>query len=190
MAHSQTEIEQLNNSLQKALKFSPNDLEANRRGRLSEKQRLTLQNQLIWLLFVIPAFVIYWGLCSNSIMSFLTLRFKSPETSRLIFVGSSAVVAVVLCIVSVQTLVDCLRGKVGTIETTLGLEIRKGPKDSTVLMVDTGERIFKVERDVFEAFHDGEHYAIYYLPLSNRIVAAEWILPQEAYNISRSSMLH
>jgi hypothetical protein len=38
---------------------------------------------------------------------------------------------------------------------------------------------FKVERSVYDAFTDGEPYAIYYAPFSERILSVEWLHKRE-----------
>jgi len=157
--------DEINHKLRTVLQFTPEDLEANRAGRLSDTQVLEVRNKL---LFRTMSFI---GL--SFIPLVLTVQSGRP-------VGYALYAILIVFIVGWsywQWDVDVKQRRVEWAEGTLTKESYTndqmlGRTDYTLIV--GGERIDVSERE-YSVFTEGEAYRVFYTPRSKQAISAEYL---------------
>jgi hypothetical protein len=167
-------MHELDLTLQMYLGFSDSDLNANRADRLSQHQRVKLQDNSR-LGFAIMAFIVF-----ILIMSFSSRL--SATHNPLSVVCSSAPVLLIIGIFLItlfprwrQYQQDLQAGQVTHVTGYIRKQTHSGRKSNQSYEILVHDRIFKVDSKIFSAFVEGWRYTIYYTPFSRTIVAAELV---------------
>ncbi|MCA0452602.1 MAG: hypothetical protein LCI00_01340 [Chloroflexi bacterium] len=157
-----------------ALEFDSEDLDANRYGYMTKKQRNTLsKNRRVWRLLV-------WAAIISTLIAIVVaildgIRIQDTVSSRI------GVCLVILVLGGAQSFYsyskvrnynrDLLKGdivRVGGIIT----EYHSGERGQTAIRI--GDQIFRTNsRDRFYGFDYGEAYTIFYAPFSKYILSAQ-----------------
>lgn len=153
--------------LENAFYFTPDDLDANRAGSSSPKQRKDLQ----WRMIVMGILFICFLMAFFS-SAFLSWQFGINDSRLLFFLSLGGLAG---CLGTLNTLirdgVSLYRGGVEQLTGRIRLNITNDNKYSG----EISGRNFKLTKDQFLAFKNGDPYTIYYLPTSKRIVGVEWL---------------
>jgi hypothetical protein len=168
-------------ALMKAIGFTQDDLDANRGGYMSKKQRAALSHERqFWLnsvaIIIGGTAILYTFILSKSIIegsqfynSLTTIAFLSVISAGLLmYMGFQ------------RSLVnaDLRKGDVYVAEGLVSLHITEYKNKIITdyqVYIREQERHFNVGKAVFDAFIDGDPYAIYYAPHSKTFLSAEWL---------------
>ena len=169
-------------ALMSAIGFNEDDLEANRGGYMSKKQRAMLsRDRADWLNWLSVIIVVVAG--SFVFLLFNSLR-ESPESfgNFVRMIGFFCLVGGLLSFFMWNKYFrlndDLHKGDVFIAEGSATIYIAKSQdKYSEVYTyhVDIQDQCFTVDQAVYAAFKYGEPYAIYYAPFSKTILSAEWL---------------
>jgi hypothetical protein len=160
--------DEINHQLRTALHFTPDDLEANRTGRLSDSQALKVGNNV---LFQIVTFI---GL---SIIPFVLIVKSNPRGNLLLVALYVSVMVFVVALFRWQWQVDVKQRRVAFAEGLLSKESYTndqmlGRVDYTLIV--RGER-FGVSEQGYLAFTEGETYRVFYTAQSRQVISAEYL---------------
>ncbi len=164
-------------TLMTALGFNEDDLEANRGGYMSKRQRAVLSRERSgWLNRIAIMIVAIAGFFVFMILSdLLQSGIRENVLGGLSLAGGVA--ALYMAYMRSRLNNDLHKGDVFVVDGTVSLYIEKTRNQfmpyNYYLSVEN--RHFKIERPVHDAFTDGEPYAIYYAPFSKKILSAEWL---------------
>lgn len=162
-----------------ALKFNDDDLQANRAGRLTVRQRNRVhvrRRMVIIALTLITAFV---GIISAVVILAVLLGAAVSEVAILLALGGEVVTAGLAWLVWSlrQHYKTYLReGHVARIEgpvTMYQLRERQDDKTRTVYALRIGHLEFEIPEAALSAFTEGSHYIIYYAPDPLTLLSAE-----------------
>lgn len=159
--------------LQQAIGFELEDISINEDGRLSDPQKQKLRRDVArWLLFAFIAVLFYgWN-----IKSFLEGTRTNDEVGSFILICILAAPIVLFVIdKSLRLTGDLIRGKVFCAVGQIGLDVSKTRQGKVKYHLMVDDIHFDVTKSVFLAFKNNESYAIYYIPLSKRILSAFWL---------------
>lgn len=165
-------------ALIKAIGFTYADLDANRDGYMSKKQRAALSKERQFLLYTITIGVV--GIAILYAIILLRNVIEGREISYNIVLIAFIFFVPVLGFLFTwfnrnQLNSDLYKGTVYVVEGVISLHITDYGKKATFYYMYVQEEKFRLEKPVFEAFVDGEPYAIYYAPNSKTILSAEWL---------------
>jgi hypothetical protein len=168
-------------ALMNAIGFNEDDLDANRGGYMSKKQRATLSRERSgWLNEITIIVVLLAGLFVFLVLSTI-LSGGQFGTSVMAF-GAIALVGGVAALyigyLRSRLDSDLHKGDVFVVDGAVSLFIdEKQYNQITVYSyyMRVQDQRFKIERSVYDAFTDHEPYAIYYAPFSKKILSVEWI---------------
>lgn len=171
-------------ALMKAIGFSEDDLDANRGGYMSKKQRAKMSlNRAAWLnnitviilftaglfVYVVVAGIVSGWQFGTSLMGFGVLS---------VIVG---VAALYMGIMRSRLNADLHKGDVFSVEGRIALHVERNKEHDVVAYhARLQGQHFKISRAVFGAFTDDEPYAIYYAPNSKTLLSAEWLHKRES----------
>ena len=163
----------LSDALMHALEFNAGDLEANRKGVLSEWQIHCLRGKRnkqtrVFLMRVIGAsLLVFWCMLSANV------DFMEPKTLLIpvVVAGSGFLYSSSPLNRGLFLHRDANRGKVGKEEGPIRLDIMGKERYA----VYVGPQRFDVSKEVFLAFKNNDPYRLYYTPYSNTLVSAEWL---------------
>jgi membrane protein YdbS with pleckstrin-like domain len=160
-------------SLTEALNFSAEDLDANRAGRLSDRQKYRLTRGWRRTLWILIGLVIFLGLAATT-MLFVAQRGDSPVLNVigiLLTIINAAIVALGTQSY-LHTSSDIKNGRVTIISGIVSHTIRVSGRVATyILKVDNQEVV--VSKLVFFAVEDGKPYHFYRVPASKTLLSAE-----------------
>jgi hypothetical protein len=162
--------------LQQALKFTGDDLQANRLNRLSEGQIATLKAERFWAMFII-------GTIGVVIAAFILF-----SSAPLVIAFIPAAIALAICaIVHFTTEAVLQHGKVesvtGIVRRSMSVSAdisKKHVHISTNYQILIGDKSFSVAKNVHDAFVESEVYTLYYIQ-NNRILSGEMTNPSEGF---------
>jgi hypothetical protein len=160
-------------SLAEVLRFSPDDLNANRAGLLADGQRDRLLRQ--WTVTRVP-FII--ALIVIGLLATVFLFFGGESDSpvlNVIGVGLTLVNAAIVGLAAntwLRTRRDVRDGRVQTLEGELRHTIRINRRVRVYMLDIAGERL-AVPRPVFNAFEEGVRYRLYRAPFTGLLLSAE-----------------
>jgi hypothetical protein len=177
-------------ALIKAIGFTYDDLDANRGGYMSKKQRAALSKERQFLLYTITIGVV--GIAILYAIILLRNVIEGREISYNIVLIAFIFFVPVLGFLFTwfkrnQLNADLYKGTVYVVEGVISLHVKRLGDYGFIMTMrnDRNQAIyydlyiqdekFRVEKPVFEAFVDGEPYAIYYTPHSKTILSAEWL---------------
>ncbi|MBE2182519.1 MAG: hypothetical protein IAE89_03750 [Anaerolineae bacterium] len=170
---------QIQISLAEALQFDDGDLGANREGRLSENQRARLRQN--WYRGLGISFgLIAFGVVAATVFLFLGWRM---ETVVLTLVGIAltffnAAVVGLLAQAYLRYRGDTQAGTVIKLEGSASRTLKINERArSAAYFVKIGGQELRVNKPVFNAFHDHGVYCIYRAVISKQILSAEQINP-------------
>ncbi len=158
-------------ALRDALKFSPEDLEANRAGTLSEAQRQKLAQRCLLmagmaLVGAVVLFLAYSGLPSQ----------RGDSLSPLALIGLPIGLALI-AFALFELLATFLKLQRAAVTVSRGrAEIELDPSPRRLfgkLRLGSFEMI--IPKEQLAAFHEGAQYAIYYTPAPRQVLSAEFI---------------
>lgn len=164
------------------LRFTEEDLQANREGYLTKSQRSKLnRDRTSWKIFTALAL---GAIPFGTVMAILDgIRRHDTVASRIGIIG---LICIVCSCIAVYVWLDIKR---------LDRDLHKGDVQVVEGRVQVGERLFRrrgtpryyvslqgiswnVGYIVSSAFKNGDPYAIYYAPHSKTILSAEWLRPE------------
>ncbi|HEX2908353.1 MAG TPA: hypothetical protein VHO69_15885 [Phototrophicaceae bacterium] len=162
--------------LMTAIPFSYEDLEANRDGYMTARQRSRLNDDrfLIQIVGVLALMV-----CPVCIIAAFVLDGQRYNT-----VVSRVIVSSAIGLLTVGTTAyagwrwqclgrDLRQGKVAAVQGLISLEM--GGDRNRTYRVKAADVTLKVPQHVFFAFKNGEPYCLYYAPHSRTLLSAEWL---------------
>lgn len=160
-------------TLAEALNFSPDDLAANRAGRLSDAQVERLKRGWRRTLWIVVGLVLLFVLVATMLL------FLAQRQESFILTAIGIIVTVVNAVIVglgtqsfLRTSSDLRRGEVAVISGVVGHTIRVTGRVLTyVLKVDGQELI--VSKVVFYAVDDAKAYRFYRAPASRTLLSAE-----------------
>jgi hypothetical protein len=157
-------------TLQVALGFDDEDIEANRDGRLSNRQRARLaDHEFRWIgIAILASLVIVWSILNAS--------------GRIdVAIGQGGIPWLIAAAITGyawykgKQYYDYLHAQeIGAVQGRVQLNMQSS-KNSTALTVGIQDLQFSVKQQAFLAFKNGDPYAIYYAPRSKTILSAEWL---------------
>jgi hypothetical protein len=154
-------------SLQQALGFTDDDLQANRLSNLSDAQKTRLRGERFWDI----VFIIVFGL----IIGVFLLPLSNPPFIVLI------PIAIALIISAVFHLKIKAQVQPGRVKSVTGKARRSAhmlynvrtASSSTYYKIQIGNKSFNVAKPIYDAFAESEAYTLYYVPGSSRIMSGE-----------------
>lgn len=153
--------------LQTLLKFTDDDLDANRAGYLGPSQRARIRQWDYWVkvgLSVVGAVLL---------LIFTLMQVVWWIKALIILIGVACIWASQREIRRFWTMYNSYMREptVEAVEGVITLDI--SGSDSPSFKIKIGEKEFKVSKDVFLGFKNHEPYCLYYIPTINQLVAAE-----------------
>lgn len=163
--------------LMQAIGFTEEDLDANREGYMSKRQRVILgSNRTFWN--TLTTFAAILAIPLAFLFSFCSF-ISAPSSSFKL--GNMALFCLLIAGIIYfmkrkwARVIDDLRtGDVSAIEGRVKLDFADRGNWSLYSLAISGE-IFNVKKSVFLAFKNGDPYRIYYAPHSKTILSAEWL---------------
>jgi hypothetical protein len=164
--------------LMQAIGFTEEDLEANREGYMSKRQRSRLYaKRSSWGIRTILAVGITLFLCVSAIID--GNRIGDTVSSRLAIIG-------LICIVGGSAVVytrlkganftaDLWKGEIHIIEGRVVLDVSNQGNRGDFYTVRIDDTTFAINKPIFLAFKNDDPYRIYYAPRSKTILSAEWL---------------
>ena len=157
--------------LMKALKFDPQDLEANRAGFVSSNQTKRLKRNFVkiiaFLWFGALVFVVFTLLnMATDLAPFLAVMTPFPVLFVILAILDFRHVALMLP-------TQCVKWMHGILKKRRHFEL--GRYSQWHYKINIQGKEFEVSKDVYEAFIEGEIYTIYYLPITDTLLSAEHV---------------
>jgi hypothetical protein len=152
--------------LAKFLRFTPADLELNRRGRMSRAQRLRLlQADLGWLMFA----VVLFGVTAVSVGLLAGINGKAILIALL-----AAAWGIWSVVRAFKGGVDAMKGRVFSERTRLDPYTEDSGTGSTVyrLRTDAGYNL-RVWENTYDAIATGTLYRVHFAPLTRKLISLE-----------------
>ena len=170
--------------LQQALKFTRDELQANRLDTLSDAQIKALREERLWNIIgytiIVTLFVIIILHPVNFIILMLIMLFVSP----LIAIPSFWIYFKIE-----KAIVQGKTEKVtGIIRRSIDFQYRHRRRSRAKYQILIGQTHFNVPKHVHDAFIESEVYTLYYIPNMKRIVSGEMTNPFE--NIHQRKLKH
>lgn len=163
-------------ALRRALHFDEHDLDANRRGLLTERQRGLLRREASGLQARFRLFAILFGLVGFMAVN----RLLAPaDLVDVCLAGWSALVFGGGSFLMVEAMTDSrspLRAalQAGRVQMVHGrVSCRVAGLDRKVYELVIGDQAFRVPRAVWKAFDDGRRYRLHYAPYALTLLSAE-----------------
>ncbi len=163
--------------LMEAIGFTEEDLEANRDGRITERQRKLLNDErLSWRGWIFLAL----GACPviSVIILLDVVRTQADLWNRVQVIGLVSVVAIGVALFAwfrMSYYSDDLRtDDVQVAEGRISLGIAEN-KNSRNYYVTIGRVTLKIPKKAFLAFKNDDPYAIFYMRYSKMLLSAEWL---------------
>lgn len=172
-----SKVKKYEDVLMAALNFTADDLTVNQAGSLSVGQVRALQQQQtrqIRRITLMCAFVLALAL-------FVMVAVTLATVPMLAFIVLFMVVATVNGTRSIQRLNHDLQASVEAVEGRIELDLCSAEDGSGNYFVWLDGRKFKVQRDGFLAFKNGDPYRLYYTPHSHTILSAEWLRDDDPF---------
>ncbi len=164
------------NPLKTALDFDDVDLDANRDGAMTEKQRLALRRKRWQILWNPGAFAFaFWVLvasyvCWNQIG-------KGDLLGLVVFIlfvvgmGGLAIMLLSRWMTPIDS--DLREGVVSGISGQVLLDVQPWPRYGITCTLRIQDVRFEIKKPVMLAFHNGEHYRVYYAAQSKTLLSAD-----------------
>ncbi len=178
----------LKESLMQAIKFTPEDLEANRNGTVTETQRAKLGKYagfnrgitlVVYVVFIVMLIGIgaYFFVFSDTGKALMQSNSGGLPMGGII-IGVLSAIAVILFLSALRTLMrtnDMARGKVSVTEGTAKLKTYYAGYGMRSYQVKVGKTNFHVQANVFNAFVEGGSYRLFYIkiPPANMMLSIE-----------------
>jgi hypothetical protein len=160
--------------LMRAMRVSDKDLDANRRGILSDNQRCSLRNQQFMTL-------LFWGFVA--LLGVLPLIFPgrwlpATDTNQLQLLGLAAF-AIGMAFWGQYNTGQALN-KNEAVQITKALKTsRRTENVKTVCRAILGQKKFKIEQNVYDWLQEGTVYTFYYIAQTNALLSIELPLTEE-----------
>jgi hypothetical protein len=163
--------------LKLAIGFTEEDLQANQDRYITKRQRLILNRERSgWRLFCYSAVVLSPILCALALLDGLIAG--DPVQSRISIIslicGLTAIFFTYCYLKWQQYDSDLSKGDVAVVEGHVTLRQHQ-ERNGTRYEIRVQSRTFTVSISVFDAFRDGDLYAIYYSPHTKKLLSAEWL---------------
>ena len=169
----QAEHEALNQRLKQTIRFTEEDLVANRNGQLSPSQQIQLRTQreaysgMAWGCGLVGVLI----LCMMVTLAVLPPKSDSSELlPALLFVGCFVVIGLMIQTGFTKDMQN------STVMSARG-PVKKQSSGGRSYYIVSDLTSIQVSREVYDAFVEGLPYVLYYTPNSMTLVAAEYILP-------------
>ncbi len=163
-------------ALMQAIGFTEEDLEANREGQLSQRQRDEIKRlRMTWYGIKIICVVI-----SPIVLILLILPLFDSRTNKsglFIFIAMAVTVLGYSAYYAMerwnQYRKDLAENRTAVIEGRVKIKVfhYKEPK----YKISIEDVRFEVSKEIFLTFKNGDPYIIYYAPYSNKLLSAEWL---------------
>ena len=153
-------------ALARAIRFSMEDLEANRMGSLSSRQ----ENWLFGNAFLIGALFLLCG-----VIILLAVRFIWRDELFYMFIGIGAVGLVAMFVVGwniARVVLDMWDGKVNQVEGQVFRHTYRS-RNSRYFFYKIDNLKFNVSQSAYNALIEGMDYRVYFTPRSKRLMAIE-----------------
>ncbi len=158
--------------LMEALNFDETDLAANREGRFSQDQYEDLSRRWRTMLIAMAFLVIF-----SPVMCILTIivhehNSASRDFNAYLFAAMAAAFGCLLIASNYKRVKADLDGaEVRIVEGRVSLDV----KSNQDLSIRIRNQKFRVKKEVFLAFKNGDPYVIYYTPNTRAILSVEWL---------------
>ncbi len=160
-----------------AIGFTDEDLEANRRGKLSSEQARDLRHDAGRHLDLIPVAVV-GGVISVGVL--ISNGINQGDSTLTIF-GNVAVVGVVAALFigfawlwRGSELLAIDRNIADVVEGQVYREASPSPRGSSAYYLRVGGLTFTVSLTTFDCFEDGDYCRLYYAPVTKKILSVEF----------------
>ena len=163
-----------------AIGFTEEDLEANRNGQLSERQRNELKRvrnmMLVYESIILPF----------SIVFFILLLASNVFTSSLILMSITIGILVGINL-PIQVLFkfahDAQKAEAHCSDGRVKLEIKSMTGRHEKYRVIVEQVKLKVSKEIFLAFKNGDPYLICYTPHTKKLLSAEWLRDSDPFEL-------
>ncbi len=150
-----------------AIGFTPTDLETNQEGVLSDHQRRKFQSER-------RTSVLNAAALGVLIIAVFVLMHKWDSMTGIVLLlpifGCGW-----LALVSITRALDChndiKHNQADSVQGRVSLDI----SDKGYYMIQLQQKVWPVKKTIFLAFKNGDPYAIYFAPRTNKILSAEWL---------------
>jgi hypothetical protein len=160
--------------LMEVLNFDEADLEANRIGRLSRDQLEDFSRRWRTMLIAIVFLTIFSPLMFVLTIIVYVNDSNSRDFNGFLFVAiASAFGCLLIASRYKKTNADLNSGKVLFVEGRISFNVGSGRGQSFSVQIQN--QIFRVNKEIFLAFKNGDPYVIYYAPNSGTILSVEWL---------------
>ncbi len=161
-----------------AIGFTEEELEANREGYMSKRQRSRLNaKHSSWGIRTILAVGITLFLCASAIID--GNRIGDTVESRVAIIGFICIVGGTAIIYTrlkgANFTADLRKGDIHIIEGRVVLDVSNQGNRGDFYTVRVEDTTFATNKPIFLAFKNGDPYRIYYAPHSKTILSAEWL---------------
>ncbi len=164
--------------LMDVLHYDDDDLEANRAGRMTQRQikRLNQDRILLMLLWLIPALLGVGALSLSCMVVFAVSTQHMDTLLFLLIIGFGVIIWLTLYFgaKSKRLVADLREQRVEEVEGRIDLSLQYG-RNNIAYAVQVDDERFALKKPVFFAFKNGDPYRIYYAPHSKRILSVEWL---------------
>ena len=171
----ETKLKKYEDFLMRALSFTEDDLALNAAGQLSaaqmnrlKTQRTTTASLAVALSVIVGGLLLFANGYARSLAPLVMMV--------LIFVLFTVVTGIIPAVQMTRDLQAGVQGAEGRVELDT-IPRRK----RTVYLVKLDGQKFKVQKQTFLAFKNGDPYRIYYAPHSRTILAAEWLRDDDPF---------
>ncbi len=157
--------------LMDAIGFTEEDLDANQKGELSDRQVAMLRHKHNISLFS----VILELICIAALVGIYIFTFEFAESCLVVCTLIPLVIFTLVTSFHYPSIYHDFRDcAVIWVEGRIRLNIR-----NNLFTLKIGERTLALPKATFLAFKNGEPYVIYYTPRTKTILSAEWLSQQE-----------
>jgi hypothetical protein len=160
-----------------ALKFDADDLAANEAGALSPAQVTRLRRRRRGQDDGFSAF----GAVTMFAAAFMLLFVNFSPLVPFIFIPLLLLAFGVFVGINAWRINNDLRDGVRAAEGRVQLIVGKGGERGTIFYVEVEGQKFRLNREAFLAFKNGDPYRVYYVPHSKLILSVEWLRDDDPF---------
>jgi hypothetical protein len=158
--------------LMDAIGFTEEDLEFNLEGDLSDAQEAWLNGERsLWMYRIVLALVVFGAACIFILINLDGATEYQIIIGFCIFTG----MFVFASISKWMQFNGDLRDGIEVAEGRIKLDIRDKAQEHSKYRIIIENITFKIDKDIFLAFKNGDPYAIYYAPHTKTILSAVWL---------------
>jgi hypothetical protein len=160
--------------LMEAIGFTEEDLASNREGQLGDNQRTILMNRRnFWLVRTG-----FGSLVLLALALLVVIKVNANPEAKLGLIGLVSYflgMYIYPCYLNLRNVENDLVKGIISEEGRIQLDVRDGNHCKDRYWLITQATRFKINKNQFLAFKNGDPYVIYYAPKSKIVLAAEWV---------------